>query len=385
MGCKRKHRIAAGSQSVFAECVLRTRLDAVHAAPRGPSLLTDRKNEHLDVVLSGRGRSAARTGFDDIAFTHAALPELDMDEIDISTRFLGKQISAPFLVSSMTGGPTRAAVINRNLAEACNAMRLPLAIGSQRIAIENGESAGLGRELRRLAPDIPLLANFGAAQLNLGFGLTEAERAVDMIGADALIIHLNPLQEAVQPEGNRNWRGLFGRLETLASTLSVPIVVKEVGAGISGDLARRLVDAGVAVIDVAGAGGTSWALVEAERAHTPTQAAIARGFADWGIPTAQAIAEVRAACPEVVVIGSGGVRDGVDAAKALRLGADLVGQAAGVLAAATQSTEAVAEHFAVVITQLRIACFCTGSADLGALRQALITRLPHGESALELR
>jgi isopentenyl-diphosphate delta-isomerase len=296
-----------------------------------------------------------------------------MDEIDISTRFLGKRISAPFLVSSMTGGPMRAAAINRNLAEACNAMGLPLAIGSQRIAIENGESAGLGSELRRLAPDVPLLANFGAAQLNLGFGIAEAQRAVDMIGADALIIHLNPLQEAVQPEGNRNWRGLLGRVEALAGSFPVPIVIKEVGSGIGGALARRLVDAGVSVIDVAGAGGTSWALVEAERAQTPAQAAIARGFADWGIPTAQAIAEVRQACPEAVLVGSGGVRDGIDAAKAIRLGADLVGQAAGVLAAATQSAEAVVEHFSIAITQLRVACFCTGSANLAELRQAQLT------------
>jgi isopentenyl-diphosphate delta-isomerase len=340
-------------------------------AGRGkPSLLNDRKNEHLDVVLSGRGRSSGQTGFDEIAFEHAALPELDMDDIDLSTTFVGKRINAPFLVSSMTGGPARALAINQNLAEACNALGLPLAIGSQRIAIESRENAGLGQELRRLAPDIPLLANFGAAQLNLGFGLAEAERAVEMIGADALIIHLNPLQEAVQPEGNRNWRGLLGRIETLAGALHVPIIAKEVGAGISGALARRLVDVGVQIIDVAGSGGTSWALVEAERAQSPEQAAIARAFADWGVPTATAIADVRRACPEAVVIGSGGVRDGIDAAKAIWLGANLVGQAAGVLAAATQSAEAVTSHFNVLVQQLRIACFCTGSANLAALKQA---------------
>ena len=340
----------------------------------GLSLLTDRKNEHLDIVLNGRGRASGRAGFDEIAFEHLALPELNMDDIDLSTTFLGKRINAPFLVSSMTGGPTRAASINQNLAEACQALNLPLAIGSQRVAIEAGDNAGLGRELRRVAPDIPLLANFGAAQLNLGFGVAQAQRAIEMIGANALIIHLNPLQEAVQPEGNRDWRGLLGCIEALAKTMPVPIVVKEVGAGISGPLARRLVDAGAAIIDVAGAGGTSWALVEAERAHSPEKAAIARAFADWGIPTTQAIVDVRQACPDTFVIGSGGVRDGIDAAKAIRLGADLVGQAAGVLAAATQSADAVAAHFAVLATQLRVACFCTGSANLSALRQA---RLRH--------
>lgn len=332
---------------------------------------SDRKNQHLDIVLGGRGRGvAARTGLDEVRFEHVALPELHMDAIDLSTGFLGKRIGAPLLVSSMTGGPARAEAINRNLALACAALDLPLAVGSQRVAIEAGAVGGLGAELRALAPRIPILANFGAAQLNLGFGPAEARRAVEMIGADALIIHLNPLQEAVQPEGDRDWRGLLGHIEALARDLPVPIVVKEVGAGLSAAVARRLWEAGVRVLDVAGAGGTSWAAVEAERARNPHQAAVSRAFADWGIPTAQAIAEVRAACPEAVVIGSGGIRDGLDAARAIRLGADLVGQAAGVLDAATESPEAVVAHFETVVAQLRVACFCTGSADLAALRQA---------------
>jgi isopentenyl-diphosphate delta-isomerase len=341
-------------------------------------LATDRKNEHLDIVLSGKAGSQATTGFDEIVFEHVALPELDMDEIDLTTHFLGKRISAPLLVSSMTGGPSRATAINENLAIACQSLGLALAVGSQRVALEKRECAGLGAELRRHAPDIPLLANFGAAQLNLGFGLDEARRAVDMIGADALIIHLNPLQEAVQPEGNRDWRNLLSRIERLAGTLGVPLVVKEVGAGISARLARRLVDVGVAVIDVAGAGGTSWAAVEAERCETPEQAAIARAFVDWGQPTAHAIAEVRAACPATVIIGSGGVRHGLDAAKAIRLGADIVGQAAGVLHAATRSPEAVIAHLSVTIAQLRVACFCTSSRDLMALRTASLQRRARG-------
>lgn len=336
----------------------------------GNSLLTDRKNEHLDVVLSGRGASQARTGFEDITFMHAALPELDLDSVEITTSFLGKQINAPLLVSSMTGGPARAAQINENLAIACQELGVALAVGSQRVAIENQHVSGLGAELRRHAPDIPLLANFGAAQLNLGFGIDEARRAVEMIGADGLIIHLNPLQEAVQPEGNRDWRGLLGRIESLARDLGLPIVIKEVGSGIAGATARRLVDAGVSVIDVAGAGGTSWAAVEAERAKTPEQAAIARAFVDWGIPTATAIAAVRAACPDVTIIGSGGIRNGLDAAKAIRLGADMVGQAAGILDAATHSAEAVISQLSITAAQLRIACFCTGSKDLAALRDA---------------
>jgi len=339
-------------------------------------LLSDRKNEHLDIVLGGRGTSRAATGFDDIAFEHVALPELDLDEIKLGTQFVGKQIKAPLLVSSMTGGPARAKAINENLALACQELGIALAVGSQRVAIENGDANGLGSDLRRLAPDIPILANFGAAQLNLGFGIHEARRALDMISADALIIHLNPLQEAVQPEGDRNWRGLFARIEELATKLSAPVVIKEVGAGISARLARQLVDAGISAIDVAGAGGTSWAAVESERSQSPAQAAIGRAFADWGIPTAQAIADVRRACPEATIVGSGGVRNGLDVAKAIRLGADVVGQAAGVLQAATTSAEAVIEHLSITTAQLRVACFCTGSADIKALRAARLQPKP---------
>jgi isopentenyl-diphosphate delta-isomerase len=295
-----------------------------------------------------------------------------MDAIDLSLPFLGRRIGAPLLVSSMTGGPARAEAINRHLAEACEALRLPLAVGSQRVAIEGGGAGGIGAALRGWAPSVPILANFGAAQLNTGFGAEEARRAVEMIGADALIVHLNPLQEAVQPEGDRDWRGLLSRIEALARALPVPVVAKEVGAGLSGRMAGLLWDAGVRVLDVAGAGGTSWALVEAERAQTADQAAVARAFADWGIPTARAILEVRRACPEAVVIGSGGIRDGLDAARAIRLGADLVGQAGGVLEAAVQGPETVAEHFGTVIAQLRVACFCTGSRDLQALRVAAL-------------
>lgn len=333
---------------------------------------SDRKNQHLDIVLAGQAAGGGETGLDAVRFVHVALPELHLDEVDLSTTFLGRRLDAPLLVSSMTGGPERAETINRHLAEACEALRLPLAVGSQRVALEGKGAGGLGRGLRRLAPSVPILANWGAAQLNTGFGPDEARRAIDMIEADALILHLNPLQEAVQPEGDRDWRGLLGRIEALARTLPVPLVVKEVGAGLSGPVARQLWEAGVGVLDVAGAGGTSWALVESERAADVRGAAVARAFARWGIPTAEAIVAVRAACPEAVVIGSGGIRDGVDAARAIRLGADLVGQAAGLLEAALRSAEAVADHLGTMIAQLRVACFCTGSRNLSALRQAAL-------------
>jgi len=333
--------------------------------------ITDRKDQHLDVILAGKARHGLDSGFADIRFVHEALPDLDHGKIDLGADFLGRRVKAPLLISAMTGGPKRAEAINARLAEAAQHLGIALAVGSQRAALETAEpTPGLDIGLRLKAPDTPILANIGAAQLTRGFGVDEARRVLDMIAADALVVHLNPLQEACQPEGDRDWWGVGAALEALIKALDAPVVVKETGAGISAATARRLADMGVAAIDVAGAGGSNWATVEGERAGDSADKAHAAAFADWGIPTARAIAEVRAACPKTLIIGSGGVADGVDAARAIRLGADMVGQAAGVLTAATVSTEAVIAHFQTVIRQLRTVCFCTGSANLTALRKA---------------
>ncbi len=332
--------------------------------------ITTRKDQHLDVILSGRGRHELDSGFADIRFVHEALPDLDHGKIDLGADFLGRRLKAPLLISSMTGGPARAEAINARLAEAAQHLGIGLAVGSQRAALESNGAPGLDMALRLRAPDTPILANIGAAQLTRGFGVDEARRVLDMIAADALIVHLNPLQEACQPEGDRDWWGVGAALEALVKALDAPVVVKETGAGMSAATAKRLLAMGVAAVDVAGAGGSNWATVEGERAEGETDKAHAAAFADWGIPTARSIAEVRAACPKALIIGSGGIRDGVEAAKAIRLGADMVGQAAGVLTAATISTEAVVEHFQTLIRQMRTVCFCTGSANLTALRKA---------------
>ena len=329
----------------------------------------ERKDQHLDVILSGRARHASGNGFDAIRVVHEALPDMDHDKIDLGADFLGRRLKAPLLISSMTGGPARAEAINARLAEAAQHLGIALAVGSQRGALQTDGAPGLDMALRLRAPDTPILANIGAAQLVRGFGVDEARRVLDMVAADALIVHLNPLQEACQPEGDRDWWGVGAALERLVRALDAPVVVKETGAGLSAATARRLADMGVAALDVAGAGGSNWALVEGERAVEDADKAHAAAFADWGIPTARAIAEVRAACPRTTLIGSGGIRDGVDAARAIRLGADMVGQAAGVLAAATVSTEAVVAHFHTIIRQLKTVCFCTGAANLTALRQ----------------
>lgn len=338
--------------------------------------LVQRKNDHLDIVLDPRRAvTQASAGFERWRFTHCAMPELDFNDITLETTFLNRQLQAPLLISSMTGGVERSRHINRHLAEAAQALKIAMGVGSQRVAIESDAGLGLDKTLRQLAPDVPLLANLGAAQLAGKKGIDYARRAVEMIEADALIVHLNPLQEALQPGGDRDWRGRLAAIETLVRVLPVPLVIKEVGAGISRAVAGQLIDAGVAVIDVAGAGGTSWAAVEGERAATEQQRSVATVFADWGIPTAEALVEIADAWPQVPLIASGGIKNGVDAAKALRLGACMVGQAAAVLGSAGISTEKVIDHFNVIIEQLRVACFCTGSASLSDLKQADIRYL----------
>ena len=341
--------------------------------------LVQRKNDHLDIVLNpGRAVNTIRTGFDDWRFEHCALPELDLDAVDLTTPFFSRTLNAPVLISSMTGGAARATDINRHLAEAAQTLGLAMGVGSQRVALEHGARHGLEAELRRIAPDVPLLANLGAAQIRGAQGLDYARRAVEMIEADALIVHLNPLQEALQRGGDRDWRGILDAIATVVRALPVPVVVKEVGAGIAPAVACQLAEVGVGMIDVAGAGGTSWAAVEAERAPTLRERNVAMAFADWGIPTADALRRVRQALPAMPLIASGGVSNGIDAAKAIALGADLVGQAAAVLAHANASGEAVIAHFQTLIEQLRVACFCTGCDSLQALKRAPLLPVTRG-------
>ncbi len=338
------------------------------------SQIRQRKDQHLDIVLSRDvGPTRKESAFDAFQFVHEAMPEIAMSEIDLATQLLGRTLHAPLLISSMTGGPARAEQINAALAEAAEALKIALAVGSQRIAIEAEGDSGLGRRLRQLAPSVPIMANVGAAQIAAWPDPQKALRAVDMIEADALIVHLNPLQEAVQAGGDTDWRGLSKQLAALVAAAQVPIIAKEVGCGISGATARKLVDLGISAIDVAGQGGTSWAAVESERADTPSQAAIAAAFRDWGIPTPQSLLEVRGLCPDTPIIASGGIRDGIDVAKAIRLGADIVGQAAHLLHAALEGPEAVVATVETTIAQLKVACFCTGSGSLAALKRAPLT------------
>jgi isopentenyl-diphosphate delta-isomerase len=271
----------------------------------------------------------------------------------------------------MTGGTAEARTINRNLALAAQAAGVAMGIGSQRAAIENPSLAETF-QVRPYAPDILLFANLGAIQLNYGYGVSECQRAVEMIEADGLILHLNPLQEAVQPEGDRNWRGLTVKIEGICRELPVPVVVKEVGWGLSPEVVRQLASAGVAALDVAGAGGTSWSEVEYHRAPTGTHARVAAAFADWGLTTLESLVVARREAPEIPIIASGGIRDGIDVAKVIALGARLAGIAGPFLKAAVQSSEVVEAKIAEMVTVLRIAMFATGAANLAELSETPI-------------
>jgi isopentenyl-diphosphate delta-isomerase len=331
-------------------------------------MISARKDEHLRICLEENVRpQTVGTGLDRYRFVHQALPELNLTQVNLSTVFLGKSLRAPLLVSSMTGGTRSAKTVNRHLAAAAQALSIGMSVGSQRAALKDPRWADTYR-VRDVAPDIFLVANLGAVQLNGSHAVEHCQEAVDMIAADALALHLNPLQEALQPEGDTDFGGLLRRIEAVCRALPVPVVVKEVGHGLSEQIARQLVDAGVSALDVAGAGGTSWSQVERYRARTEKQERIAAQFANWGIPTADSIRMVRTAAPDVPLIASGGIETGIDVAKCVALGADLVGLAWPLLRPALLSSQAVVEALEVIVETLRVAMFCTATASIAELQ-----------------
>ncbi|MGA1474352.1 MAG: type 2 isopentenyl-diphosphate Delta-isomerase, partial [Prochlorothrix sp.] len=273
------------------------------------------------------------------------------------------------LMSSMTGGTDQARLINQRLATIAQQYRLAMGVGSQRVALERPDVIPTFA-VRKQAPDILLLANVGAVQLNYGYGVAECQRLVDMLEADALILHLNPLQEWIQPQGDTNFRNLLAQITQLCQQLPVPVIAKEVGNGISGPLAQRLIEAGVAAIDVAGAGGTSWAKVESARAQTALQRRLGTLFGDWGLPTAQCVQDVRSIAPQIPLIASGGLQNGLDMAKVLALGANLAGLARPLLRAATESEDQVQEEVEALLAELSTVLFCTGVARVQDLARA---------------
>ena len=325
--------------------------------------IDQRKADHIKINLEQDVRSALTTGLENYHFIHEALPELDLNRIETSLSLFGKRLAAPILISSMTGGTAEAETINLRLADAAQTCSIAMGVGSQRAAIEHPEQAKTF-QVRRVAPDILLFANLGAVQLNYSYGIDHCRRAVDMIQADALILHLNPLQEAVQDAGDTNFSGLAKKIEEICKKIEVPVIAKEVGWGISERTAKLLSECGVSAIDVAGAGGTSWSQVEMHRAPDEFTRQLAATFVGWGIPTSDSILNVKKAVPDMTVFASGGIKDGLDIAKCIALGAMLGGMAGQFLKAAAVSTEKAVEMMKLTKRQIEVTMFACGAENL---------------------
>ncbi len=334
-----------------------------------------RKSSHVDIVLNKKIDYLKSTGLEEYEFVHNALPEIDFSDIDTTATFFSHTFSAPIVVSSMTGGYERAGRINSAIAELCKEKGIGMGVGSQRQALHNSDYLETFKVVRRIAKDIFVMGNIGAAQVADGFAMKEIRKIIDMVAADALAIHLNALQEFIQPEGDRNFRGVLKGISQLVRKINIPVIVKETGAGIGAPAAKKLVEAGVAAIDVSGAGGTSWAAIESLRRD---ERRIGMKFWDWGIPTADALVQVNAlkSRKKFKLISSGGIRDGLDVAKSIALGADICAGAQPFLKALDrEGTAGLMKEFEQWHEELKGAMFLTGSRNLSQLRKAKIVKV----------
>ena len=344
--------------------------------PRRARSTPSRKQQHVALTLKKNvGFRSKTTGLENLEFVHNALPEIDLRDVDTSTRFLGKTLSAPLMVSCMTGGYKDALAINRQLAGSCEELRIAMGVGSQRQAMEDTQYHRTFSVVRQVAPTIPIVGNIGAAEVATMTTADAARRLVELVKADAFTVHLNPLQEFLQPEGNTNFRGVLKGIELLVRQLPVPVIVKEIGAGISADVAKRLLDVGVKHIDVAGAGGTSWAGIETLRKK---EKEVAMKFWDWGIPTASAIRDVaalRTSSGEFTLIASGGITSGFEAAKCIALGADLAASARPILKRLQEKGQTGLQALiAQWVEEIKGIMFLTGSATIADLQKAPLAR-----------
>ncbi|MGD2065855.1 MAG: type 2 isopentenyl-diphosphate Delta-isomerase [Candidatus Bathyarchaeota archaeon] len=334
-------------------------------------MIGERKADHIEICLKEEVQAQkASTGFEDVSLVHRALPEIEREKIDLSTTVFGCKFSAPIFVGAMTGGTPEAKKINAAIAEAVEELNLGMGVGSQRIAIDNPELAHTFSIVRQKAPTAFIIANIGGPQLVTKYGIKEAKTAVEMIQANALAIHLNPLQEAVQPEGDTNYSNLLQNIGEIAQELDVPVIVKETGAGIAAEDAKMLEEAGVTGIDVAGVGGTSWAAVEYFRAKARQDVSsqkLGKTFWDWGIPTAASLVETVKSV-NLPVIASGGIRNGIDIAKALALGASLASATFPFLEPATKGSEDVKRALMSLVGEVRNAMFLVGADSIQKLQ-----------------
>lgn len=328
-----------------------------------------RKDAHIDLCLEADVDSGVAAGLDALTLEYDALPELDLADVDLSVTVLGRRLRAPLLIGAMTGGSERAGGLNARLARAAARTGVGMALGSQRAMIERPELTP-SYDLRAAAPELPLLlGNVGAVQLNRGVTAAAIAQALAAVRADALAFHLNPLQEAIQPEGDTCFAGLHEKLARAIPEIPVPCIAKEVGAGISERTAAKLARLPLAGVEVAGVGGTSWAMVEARRAPVGSAAATTgERLRAFGVPTARSIRYCRAAFGDRLVVASGGIRTGLDVAVALALGADVVALARPLLAAAAESEDAAVQAIEAIVHELRVLCFCTGARTVADLR-----------------
>ncbi len=352
-----------------------------------------RKIEHVTVALRHDVTAAQAASWTDIHLVHRALPEVDVDQIDTSVTFLGRTLRYPIVVSALTGGHPDVAAINERLASIAEEYGLAMGVGSQRAALVDPAVAGTYRVVRERAPTAFLIANIGAPQLvaqakRPAFAPEDAARAVEMIRADALAVHLNFLQEAAQPEGDRRARGCLAAIEQVAGTVGAPVLAKETGAGISYEQALALAGAGVAAIDVGGAGGSSMAAMESHRAESrgDVQAAgIGELFRDWGIPTPVAVVEASAGAPDLPIIATGGIRSGLDIARAIGLGAALAGMGYPFLKAASEGADALRQFLNGLIAELQVAMQLAGASSVQALRRMPVVTTGATREWLEMR
>ena len=331
----------------------------------------DRKDAHLNIARGEAAQTAHSNGFDRVILSHNALPECDADQIDLSCSFLGHRLSMPLMIGAMTGGTDRADAINIALAKAAQKAGIALAVGSQRASIETGRPQ---QAIRDHAPDIPIIANLGGVQLARPDGLDLARRAIEMVDASAIAIHLNPLQEAAQPEGDRNWVGVEDAIRSLIDDVNCPVIIKEVGAGITPNVAKRLDALGSRYIDVAGLGGTNWTRIETLR-HQDGHNPLMTPFLDWGITTCDALIQIKSALPQTRLIASGGIRNGLDAAKGIWLGAEMIAAAGHFLRHVENddgqiTANALDNAITLWADQMRLALFLTGCDTISAFRHA---------------
>ncbi|ABL77682.1 type 2 isopentenyl-diphosphate Delta-isomerase [Thermofilum pendens] len=340
-------------------------------------IIFTRKDQHL--VYSLKENVQARgvtTLLECVRFVHQTVLEANFSDVDVSTKFLGYEVAAPIVISGMTGGTPMGGKVNAMLAEVAQRLKVPIGVGSQRAALKDRAAVETFRVVREKAPDVPVIANIGASQVSMGLSAGEVQELLDMVGADALAVHLNPLQEVLQPEGEPSFKNFLGNLREIVKSVKVPVILKQTGEGFSRESALKIADTGVKGVDVGGAGGTSFAVIEGLRARyagLDLHEEIAFEFAGWGIPTAASVLEVRSALPDILLIATGGIRSGLDAAKVIRLGADFAGLALPVLKEVYyRGVEGGYRFLEKVIRELKIAVFLTGGRTLADLKNAPI-------------